>query len=106
MHNSPALGQIRVPTTPHGPLQCPGHFPGANEFADLEYVRAYIDDLLVLTAGSWEDHLEKLDESLRRVEAAGLKVNARMLNVRITLPTLQTKWRYPNIYHKHRFQVC
>ncbi len=42
----------------------------------LEYVRAYIDDLLVITRGSLEDHLDKLGEVLRRLRNAGLKVNA------------------------------
>ena len=44
---------------------------------DLEYVRAYIDDLLVITSGSWQDHLDKLDEVLDRLQKAGLKVNAK-----------------------------
>jgi len=42
----------------------------------LKYVRAYIDDLLVITRGTLEDHLEKLGEVLRRLREAGLKVNA------------------------------
>ncbi len=42
---------------------------------DLEFVRAYLDDLLVITKGSYEDHLQKLDEVLGRLKAAGLKVN-------------------------------
>ena len=42
----------------------------------LEYVRAYIDNLLVITRGTLEDHLEKLREVLRRLRGAGLKVNA------------------------------
>jgi hypothetical protein len=42
----------------------------------LEYVRAYIDDLLVITRGTLEDHLDKLREALRRLREAGLKVNA------------------------------
>ncbi len=42
----------------------------------LEYVRAYIDDLLVITRGTLEDHLAKLGEVLRRLREAGLKVNA------------------------------
>ncbi len=42
----------------------------------LEYVRAYIDDLLVITRGTLEDHLAKLREVLRRLREAGLKVNA------------------------------
>jgi len=42
----------------------------------LEYVRAYIDNLLVITRGTLEDRLEKLREVLRRLRGAGLKVNA------------------------------
>jgi hypothetical protein len=42
----------------------------------LEYVRAYIDDLLVITRGTLEDHLDKLREVLRRLREVGLKVNA------------------------------
>ena len=42
---------------------------------DLERVRAYIDDLLVFTKGTFEDQLEKVDEVLNRLKKAGLKVN-------------------------------
>jgi hypothetical protein len=42
----------------------------------LEYVRAYIDDLLVITRGTLKGHLDKLREVLRRLGDAGLKVNA------------------------------
>eukprot|EP00957_Ditylum_brightwellii_P180632 13759589-Ditylum_brightwellii.AAC.1 len=42
-------------------------------FADLENARAYIDNLLVLTKGSWENHLANLDEVLTRLTKAGLK---------------------------------
>jgi len=42
----------------------------------LEYVRAYINNLLVITRGTLKDHLEKLREVLRRLRDAGLKVNA------------------------------
>jgi hypothetical protein len=42
----------------------------------LEYVRAYLDDLLCISKLSLEDHLEKLEEVLRRLCDAGLKVNA------------------------------
>ena len=44
-----------------------------------EYVRAYIDDLLVITRGTLEDHLEKLGKVLRRLHEAGLKINAAKL---------------------------
>jgi hypothetical protein len=38
----------------------------------LEFVRAYIDDLLCITMGSFEDHLSKLREVLTRLQGAGL----------------------------------
>mgnify|MGYP003325821061 FL=1 len=44
-------------------------------FADLEVVKAYIDDLLIITKGSWQDHLDKLEIVLARLREAGLKVN-------------------------------
>ncbi len=43
---------------------------------DLEYVQAYLDDLLCISRSSLEDHLNKLEEVLRRLCNAGLKVNA------------------------------
>jgi hypothetical protein len=43
----------------------------------LEYARAYIDDLLCISRNSLEDHLEKkLEEVLRQLRDADLKVNA------------------------------
>jgi hypothetical protein len=43
--------------------------------ASLEYVRAYIDDLLIITRGTLEDHLSKIETVLTRLYDAGLKVN-------------------------------
>ncbi|MEX1327357.1 MAG: reverse transcriptase domain-containing protein, partial [Desulfobacterales bacterium] len=45
-------------------------------FDGMDYIRAYIDDLLVLTAGDYDDHLNKLEKTLQRLQEAGLKVNA------------------------------
>ena len=42
----------------------------------LEYIRCYIDDLLIITRESFEDHLKKLREVLRRLQKAGLRINA------------------------------
>jgi hypothetical protein len=42
----------------------------------LEYAQAYLDDLFCISRSSVEDHLEKLEEVLRRLRDAGLKVNA------------------------------
>ena len=41
----------------------------------LEYVRAYIDDLLCISRNRLEDHLEQLEEILRQLCDVGLKVN-------------------------------
>eukprot|EP00957_Ditylum_brightwellii_P144195 10987247-Ditylum_brightwellii.AAC.1 len=53
--------------------------------ADLENVRAYIDNLLVPTKGSWEDHLAELNEVLTRLTKARLKPGRR--------PTVKEKGR-------------
>ena len=39
-------------------------------FNDLEYVRAYIDDLLIISNGSFEDHLNKVKVVLKKLKAA------------------------------------
>ena len=44
--------------------------------ATLEYVRACIDDLLIISNDSFEDHLDNLEVVLKRFQKAGLKVNA------------------------------
>ncbi len=43
----------------------------------FEFVKAYLDDLLCISKLSLEDHLEKLEEVLRQLCNAGLKVNAK-----------------------------
>jgi len=42
----------------------------------LEFVRAYIDDLLILTKGNFDTHLDNLEKVLERLQVAGLKINA------------------------------
>ncbi len=46
---------------------------------DLEYVQAYLDNLLCISRSSLKDHLKKLKEVLRRLRNTGLKVNAEKL---------------------------
>ena len=41
----------------------------------LEYVRTYLDDLLIISQGDFNDHLEKLQSTLQKLQDAGLKVN-------------------------------
>jgi transposase InsO family protein len=52
-----------------------------NDLLDgLDTVRVYIDDILHVTKGTWQDHLEGLEEVFRRLQEAGLKVNAKKSN--------------------------
>ena len=44
---------------------------------DIKYVRTYIDDLLVINNGDWNNHLNSLEAVLKRLQEAGLKVNAK-----------------------------
>ncbi len=46
-------------------------------FGDLEYIRAYIDNLLCMISSTWEDHLKKLDKIFTWLTEACLKVNAK-----------------------------
>jgi Reverse transcriptase (RNA-dependent DNA polymerase) len=72
------FGKFEYQRLPMGLCNSPDIFQEKmfNLMMDLEYVRAYIDDLLVTTKGSSEDHLQKLKRVLNRLEDAGLKVNA------------------------------
>jgi hypothetical protein len=42
---------------------------------DMEYVKTYLDDLLILTDSSFKDHLLKLEMVLARLSTAGMRVN-------------------------------
>ena len=46
-----------------------------NLFADCEFVLVYIDDLLVLTKGTFKDHLEKVEIALTKLRDAGMQVH-------------------------------
>ena len=43
----------------------------------LEYVRTYIDDLLVITMGTYDYHLNKVEAVLDRLRLAKLRVNVK-----------------------------
>ena len=71
------FGKYEMQRLPMGLCNSPDIFQEKmSELMDgLEFVRTYIDDLLVLTKGSFEDHLEKLERVLQRLRNAGLRVN-------------------------------
>ena len=43
---------------------------------DLEFTRAYIDNLLVISTDTFHDHINKLEQAFIRLVKSGLKVNA------------------------------
>ena len=45
-------------------------------FNGLEYVRAYSDDLSIISNGNFKDHLNKVKITLKKLKAAGLTINA------------------------------
>ena len=45
-------------------------------FNGLKYVRAYIDDPLIINNKSFEDHINKLDNILSKLKQKDFKVNA------------------------------
>ena len=45
-------------------------------FNGPEYVRAYIDDVLIISNGNFEDHLNKVKIVLDKLKAAAFIINA------------------------------
>ena len=72
------FGKFEYQRLPMGLCNSPDIFQEkmAELFQGLEFVQAYIDDLLICTNDSFQDHLDKLDLVLRKLGEAGLKVNA------------------------------
>ena len=46
-----------------------------NLFADSEFVLVYIDDLLILTKGDFQDHIDKVRIVLQKLNDIGLQVH-------------------------------
>ena len=44
-------------------------------FNGLDHVRTYINDLLISSNKSFEDHIKKLDKVLSKLESSGFKVD-------------------------------
>ena len=71
------FGKYEMQRLPMGLCNSPDIFQEkmSELFEGLDFVRTYIDDLLCITKGSFDDHLEKLERILYRLQEAGLKVN-------------------------------
>ena len=44
-------------------------------FRGIEFIRSYINYLLVINRGDWSDHMNKLELVLKKLKANGLKCN-------------------------------
>ena len=73
------FGKFEYQRIPMGLCNSPDIFQEKmSELMDgLEFIRCYINDLLCLTKGDFDDHLDKLEHVFRRLKEAGLKVNAK-----------------------------
>ena len=76
-------GKYEYQVLPQGLSNSPDIFQEnmSNLFRDLTFVREYIDDLLITSNGTIEDHLAKVKQVLQRLQKAGLKVNANKSNI-------------------------
>jgi hypothetical protein len=74
-------GKYSYKQLPMGIAGSPGIFQWkmSELMESIEYVRAYLDDLLCISKVSHEDHLEKLEAILRQLCNGGLKVNTEKL---------------------------
>jgi hypothetical protein len=72
-----ANGKIQIQTLTHGYQDClhPDVFQNVMSklVQDMEFVKTYLDDLLILTKSTFKDHLLKLQMFLARLSTAGMR---------------------------------
>jgi hypothetical protein len=72
-----AYGKIQIQRLPMGIKIAPDVFQNfmSKLVQYMEYVKTYLDDLLILTNSGFKDHLLKLEMVLARLSSAGMRVN-------------------------------
>ena len=72
-------GKYRYKVLPMGIKNSPDIFQEimTNLFGDLEYASTYLDDILILSNGTFEDHLKKVHTVLARLQKANFRANVR-----------------------------
>ena len=72
MYYDPALGQVPLQATPMGVSNAPDISQSVMQsgLGDLEFCRVYI---VIVSDGTYEDHLEKLNQILKHFEKKGLE---------------------------------
>jgi hypothetical protein len=73
------MGKIPIQTLTHGYHDClvPDVFQNVMSklFQDMEYVKTYLDDLIILTNSRFKDNGFDLEMVLARLSTAGIRVN-------------------------------
>jgi hypothetical protein len=79
MYHCIPMWKIQIQRLTHGYQDCldPDVFQNfmSKLVQDMEYVKIYLDDLLILTNSIFKDHLLKLEMVLARISTAGMRVN-------------------------------
>jgi hypothetical protein len=72
-------GKYRYRKLPMGIASAPDIFQSIMDelLGDLEFVRVYIDDIIIVSDGALEDHIDKLSQVLTRLEMAEFRANVR-----------------------------
>ena len=71
------FGKYKYQKLPMGICNSPDFFQEkmSDLMTGLEFIWTYLDDVAVLSSGTWEDHVQKVDQCLSRLDEAGLKIN-------------------------------
>ena len=72
------FGKFRYKRLPMGVSCAPDIFQSKMNglLGDIEGVRAYLDDILILSKSNYTDHLVQVEQVFDRMQKAGLKINA------------------------------
>ena len=77
MHNYFALGQVLLPASPNGVSSTPDIFQEimADLFGEFDFVICYIDDLLIITKGDEDVHMDHITQVFAVLMEYGFQVN-------------------------------
>ena len=78
MYSGTTLGKYEYLRLPMGLCNSPDIFQEkmSELMAGLEFARAYLDDLIIISKGGFQEHLDQLEVTLTRLSEAGLRINA------------------------------
>ena len=70
-------GKYRYKHLPMGVSNSPENFQQKMNdlFHGFEFIRAYIDDILILAKGDWTDYIQKLELTLNKLKGKIIKCN-------------------------------